>query len=400
MEMLRCILTKLCWKESYKIGQGSLQELELELKGKEEGQTHGSQAVCGSLSIAPSSCNPPCVAELEVSRLPLQNLCLRGCLLDPTQEGCSHVIGRGSHVEGSAGGGLGGGKWGLWQPWDFFSKASVLEAAASDSFRETPLPPVFLKAKYTPVLNPFLLEYLELFYIFDHHDAMRTQSTVHVITLWKREHTLRKCGRTITFYKPAPPLHVEPISKAGLASQVSAYIHLLSPVTITPGWPSLHHALQWAGSSQSPTSSSRPKFSVTSYTALILKVFHGYFLPPQSWSCLVVQSLQSLATPTSSPPLPESSYSSQSGSHSIVNTPCTLTPVPPFTLAPPQNALATSFRDRSGLSSPMKPSPTTHYFINALLPCTEILKHSGDCLSSPAQVADPQTSELHTGLLF
>ena len=106
---------------------------------------------------------------------------------------------------------------------------------------------------------------------------------------------------------------MEPISKACLASQVSSYIHLLSPVTITPGWPSLHRALQWAGSSQSPSSSSRPKFSVTSYIALILKVFHGYFLPPQSWNRLVVQSLQSLATPTSSAPLPESSDSSPSG---------------------------------------------------------------------------------------
>ena len=40
----------------------------------------------------------------------------------------------------------------------FFSKLpSVLEAAASESFPETPEPPVSLKTKESPVLSPFLL---------------------------------------------------------------------------------------------------------------------------------------------------------------------------------------------------------------------------------------------------
>ena len=112
MEMLRRILTKLWLKESYKIGQGSLQELELELKGKEEGQTHRSQTVCGFLSIAPSSCSPPCVAELEVSQLPLQSL-PAGLLVRPYPGGVlarDWKRKRNSHVECSSGGGLGGGK--------------------------------------------------------------------------------------------------------------------------------------------------------------------------------------------------------------------------------------------------------------------------------------------------
>lgn len=83
------ILTKLCWKESYKIGHGSLQEWEL--KGREEGRTCRSQAVYGFLSIIYPCCNPPCVAELVVSHPPLQNLCLRDSLSDPTQKG-SHVL--------------------------------------------------------------------------------------------------------------------------------------------------------------------------------------------------------------------------------------------------------------------------------------------------------------------
>ena len=85
---------------------------------------------------------------------------------------------------------------------------------------------------------------------------------------------------------------------------------------------------------------------------------------------------------------------------------CALSPVPPFKLPPPYNVLTylskptASFRDTSGLSSAGKPSPTTWCFVNALLPWTEIFKHGGHCLPSPAQVADPQTYKLHTGCCF
>ena len=178
MGMPRWILTKLCQKESYKIGHGSLQEWVL--KGREEGRTCRSQAVCGFLSIIYPCYNPPRVAELVVSYPPLQNLCLQDSLSDPTQKG-SHMLThdqrqKRSH-QGERSSGEGVAKWGLWQPRGVSVNHHLCWGVLpSSGFLETSLLPVSLKAKYSPVLSPVLLDYLEFFYISDHRDDAVVQS--------------------------------------------------------------------------------------------------------------------------------------------------------------------------------------------------------------------------------
>lgn len=120
-----------------------------------------------------------------------------------------------------------------------------------------------------------------------------------------------------------------------------------------------------------PTSSHSPRHLIQCHgpplSSTLLScspAIHGYFLPPQSWNPLAVQSPQSLAIPDHlSRTAPESSFASWTGSHSIANTPS------PFTLCffpsclpLPQIALThlskptTYFRDSSSLSPAMKPS--------------------------------------------
>ena len=137
------------------------------LKGREEGWTCRSQAVCGFLSITYPCYNPPRVAELVVSYPPLQNLCLQDSLSDPTQKG-SHVLThdrrqKRSH-QGERSSGEGVAKWGLWQPRGVSVNHHLCWGVLpSNGFLETSLLPVSLKAKYSPVLSPFLLDYLQFF---------------------------------------------------------------------------------------------------------------------------------------------------------------------------------------------------------------------------------------------
>lgn len=145
----------------YKLLRDANLQLELDLKGKKERTHWVRQCVACSASPAPVL---PEWQSWKSWHLPLLTLRLQA-----THKGHSCVIWkakRNRHPDSAPV----GAKWGLWRTWTTICNW----ADASDSFMEILQPPVSLKTRHSPVFNTFLLEYLELFYIFDPHDDAKT----------------------------------------------------------------------------------------------------------------------------------------------------------------------------------------------------------------------------------
>lgn len=157
----------------------------------------------------------------------------------------------------------------------FFDKLSGLEAAASNGSRRPLQPPISLKAKH-PVLNPFLLEYVESF-VFGHLDLRRA---IYIIILWNRDSISGNATESPSRnFSSHPHPHIQPVCKLFcLALPVSLHIHF--PMT----WRSLLGALSAPGSpagrqlpapTQPLSLSTMSRFSFISYVALIVNSLLG-----------------------------------------------------------------------------------------------------------------------------
>lgn len=115
MGVPRGMLTKLCSKESCKIGQGSLQELESDLQGRKGGRK-GPRGSDGLLIAHAVSSRPRCAAELGSDTSRSRISACRGLSRVPpgrSSAGDLESKGKPSSQRRSSGS---GGKSGRWQP--------------------------------------------------------------------------------------------------------------------------------------------------------------------------------------------------------------------------------------------------------------------------------------------